>query len=83
MGVRIAKGEKLEDVLNSIGGVSEGVATAIALEQLLLTKVRPQVMDFKFPIISGVSSILKGNITPRIGLTKLMQYPLIDENKGF
>jgi glycerol-3-phosphate dehydrogenase (NAD+) len=83
VGVRLAKGETLEDVLNTTGGVSEGVFTALALEQLILTKVRPKVFDFKFPIISGVASIIKGNITPKIGLTKLMQYPLRDENKGF
>jgi glycerol-3-phosphate dehydrogenase len=83
VGVRLAKGESLEDVLETTGGVSEGVFTALALEQLILTKVRPKVFDFKFPIISGVASILKGNITPRMGLTKLMQYPLRDENKGF
>jgi hypothetical protein len=39
-------------------------------------------MDFKFPIISGVAAILKGKITPRIGLKFLMQYPVRDENRG-
>lgn len=54
--MRLAKGERLKDILDSIDGVSEGVYTAIALEQLIKTKVRPSVFDFKFPIISGVLS---------------------------
>ena len=82
VGYRLAKGERLEDILSSIDGVSEGVFTALALEQLIKTKVRPTVFDFKFPIISGVASIIKGNMTPRFGLTLLMQYPIRDENRG-
>jgi glycerol-3-phosphate dehydrogenase len=82
VGIRLAKGESLDDILQSIDGVSEGVFTALALEQLIRTKVRPQVIEFKFPIISGVASIIKGNITPRFGLSLLMQYPVRDENRG-
>ncbi len=82
VGFRLARGEKLETILKSIDGVSEGVFTALALEQLIITKVRPTVVDVKFPIISGVAAILKGKITPRIGLKFLMQYPILDENRG-
>lgn len=57
VGYRLAKGERLKDILESVEGVSEGVYTAIALEQLIKTKVRPTVFDFKFPIISGVGAI--------------------------
>lgn len=63
-------------------GVSEGVFTALALEQMIKTKVRPTVVDFKFPIISGVAQILKGKISPKVGLTMLMRYPIRDENRG-
>ena len=59
-----------------------GVATALALEQLVFTKVKPEIVNFKFPIISGVAAILKGKITPKIGLKFLMQYPIRDENRG-
>jgi glycerol-3-phosphate dehydrogenase len=83
VGYRLAKGEKLEDILESTGGVSEGVFTALALEQLIKTKVNPRIFDFKFPIISGVAGIIKGTITPQFGLTLLMQYPVRDENRGF
>ena len=72
----------MDDILKSSGGVSEGVFTALALEQLIMTRVRPTVMEFKFPIIAGVAAILKGKITPRIGLKFLMQYPIRDENRG-
>lgn len=82
VGIRLARGEKLESILSSIDGVSEGVFTALALEQLIKTKVRPTVFDFKFPIISGVASIIKGTITPEFGLTLLMKYPVRDENRG-
>lgn len=82
VGIRLAKGERLDDILDSMDGVSEGVYTALALEQLIKTKVKPSLFDFKFPIISGVAAIIKGNITPRYGLTLLMQYPVRDENRG-
>lgn len=82
VGYRLAKGEKLEDILNSLDGVSEGVFTALALEKMIKSKVRAEVVDFKFPIIAGVAQILKGNITPRFGLNLLMRYPVRDENRG-
>jgi glycerol-3-phosphate dehydrogenase len=82
VGMRLAKGEQLSDILASVDGVSEGVFTALALQQLIKTKVRPEIVDFKFPIISGVSSILLGNMTPTFGMKKLMQYPIRDENRG-
>jgi glycerol-3-phosphate dehydrogenase (NAD+) len=82
VGIRLAKGEKLEDILNSSDGVAEGVFTALALEQLIKTKVKPSIFQFKFPIISGVAAILKGSITPKYGLQMLMQYPIRDENRG-
>merc|ERR1711871_1196878 len=45
VGIRLAKGETLEDILASTGGVSEGVFTALALEQLFMTKVKPKIFD--------------------------------------
>lgn len=80
VGCRLGKGEKLEDILKTVDGVSEGVYTALALEELIKTKVRSNVVQMKFPIIVGVASILKGKFTPRAGLLMLMQYPIRDEN---
>lgn len=83
LGYRLAKGESLEDILQNMDGVSEGVFTALALEQMIKTKMsRPNRFDFKFPIISGVAQILKGSITPKFGLNLLMRYPIRDENRG-
>ena len=80
VGVRLAKGETLDDIL-ATSDTTEGVATTLALQQLLMTKVDPRILDFKFPIISGVAAILKGHITPSFGLKLLMQYPVRDENR--
>lgn len=80
VGVRLAQGESLPDIL-ATSDTTEGVATTLALQQLLMTKIDPRILDFKFPIISGVAAILKGHITPSIGLKLLMQYPVRDENR--
>lgn len=83
VGFRLAKGERLEEILRSLDGVSEGVTTVLALEQLLKTKVRENVYDFKYPIVSGVAKIVKGIHTPAFGLEALMKYPLYAENVYF
>ena len=80
VGVRLAKGEALDEIIKNLDGVSEGVLTSVALEKLIKTKVKPSICEMKFPIISGVASIIRGNITPEYGLRLLMQYPLRDEN---
>lgn len=81
IGVRLAKGETLKNIL-ATSDTAEGVSTSLALQQLLMTKVEPRVLDFKFPIISGVASVVKGKITPRAALDLLMDYPVRNENKG-
>jgi glycerol-3-phosphate dehydrogenase len=82
VGYRLAKGESLNSILESMDGVSEGVSTVLALEDLIKTKVRANVYEFKFPIIAGVAQIIRGNITPRFGLNLLMRYPVRDESRG-
>ncbi len=57
------------------------MGTVLALEQLLKSKVRANVLEFKFPIIAGVAQIIKGKTTPRFGLNLLMRYPIRDENR--
>lgn len=80
VGYRLAKGEKLDDILGTIDGVSEGVYTVLALDQLIRSKVRNNVYDFKFPILSGVAKIIQGSFSPSHGLELLMKYPLYAEN---
>lgn len=81
VGFRLARGESLDEIL-ATSDTAEGVSTVLALEQLLMTKVEARVLDFKYPIISGVASVIKGNITPKFGLKLLMDYPVKNENKG-
>jgi hypothetical protein len=79
LGFRLAKGESLPAILATLGGVSEGVNTILALEQLIKTKVKANNFDFKFPIFAGVAKIIRGQLTPQAGLEALMRYPLYAE----
>lgn len=76
LGVRLGKGEKLDDILGSSTEVAEGAATALSLVQLILKSNRSYRKDLKFPIIFGVAEILEGKRTPREGLLDLMNIPL-------
>ena len=77
VGYRLGKGEKLEDILDSMSQVAEGVATAQALTLLVNAKVKGYRKDLKYPILFGVANILNGDISPREGLVLLMEkYPL-------
>jgi len=79
LGIRLGKGERLKDILDSSIEVAEGVETAFALERLIKTSHRSYRLDLKFPIIFGVVDILRGNSTPREGLQDLMLLPIRPE----
>jgi glycerol-3-phosphate dehydrogenase (NAD+) len=77
VGLRLGQGEKLEDILESMSEVAEGVATARALTKLIDERVTGFRKDLKYPILFGVSQILDGEIDAREGLVLLMEkYPL-------
>mmetsp|Transcript_159164 Transcript_159164/g.305344 ORF Transcript_159164/g.305344 Transcript_159164/m.305344 type:complete len:354 (+) Transcript_159164:3-1064(+) len=77
VGFRLGKGESLEEILESMSQVAEGVATARALTELIDQKVKGYRKDLKYPILYGVKAILDGEISPREGLMLLMEkYPL-------
>jgi len=76
VGIRLGRGEKLEDILASTSEVAEGVATARAVTALVNAKVRGYRRDLKFPILFGVAAILDGKLSPREGLERLMSMPL-------
>lgn len=77
VGYRLGKGEKLEDILESMSQVAEGVATARSLVMLMDDRVKGYRKDLKYPILYGVKSILDGEYTPREGLVLLMEkYPM-------
>lgn len=78
-GVRLGRGERLDDILMDMGEVAEGVETAFALERLIKKSHKSYRLDLKFPIIFGVAEILRGDRTPREGLEALMGLPLRPE----
>lgn len=78
-GVRLGRGERLDDILSDMGEVAEGVETAFALERLIKKSHKSYRLDLKFPIIFGVAEILRGDRTPREGLEALMGLPLRPE----
>lgn len=76
LGVRLGKGDKLEDILASSTEVAEGVATAFSLVELIDKNHRSYVRALNYPIIYGVKEILDGKRTPREGLRDLMAMPI-------
>lgn len=79
VGVRLGRGEKLEDILNTSRQIAEGVATSRALVKWLGggEENSPAYIraSLKFPILYGVAAILDGRITPREGLHMLLAMP--------
>ena len=82
LGIRLGRGEKLQDILDSATEVAEGVETAFALERLIKRNHKSYRLDLKFPIVFGVAEILRGDSTPREGLESLMLMPLRPEFPG-
>jgi glycerol-3-phosphate dehydrogenase (NAD+) len=74
-GYRLGKGESMQDILASSTEVAEGVATSIALVNLIKTRCNGYRLDLKYPILFGVASILEGNLTPLDGLKGIMNMP--------
>lgn len=79
VGVRLGRGENLEDILSTSRQIAEGVATARALVKWLGggEENSPAYLraSLKFPILYGVAAILDGRITPREGLKILLAMP--------
>lgn len=65
----------MQDILASSTEVAEGVATSIALVNLIKTRCNGYRLDLKYPILFGVASILEGNLTPLDGLKGIMNMP--------
>ncbi|CAM9184690.1 unnamed protein product, partial [Chrysoparadoxa australica] len=75
-GIRLGKGETMEEILASSTEVAEGVDTALALSDLIRAKDHSYRIDLKYPVIFGVANILKGQLNPRTGMSELMMMPL-------
>ena len=73
VGVRLGRGESLEDILASSTQVAEGVATAAAVV-VLARKHRVAL-----PVLTAVARIVDGEMSPREAVETVMSLPQIPE----
>ncbi|KAI9102193.1 hypothetical protein K1719_023703 [Acacia pycnantha] len=73
VGVRLGSGEKLEDILNSMNQVAEGVSTAGAVIALA------QKYNVKLPVLTAVARIIDNELTPKKAVFELMSLPQVEE----
>lgn len=66
VGLGLAQGRKLEDILRELGHVAEGVHTAAAVEK------RARELDIDMPITSSVCAVLFGGVAPRVAVEQLL-----------
>ncbi|WP_051904432.1 NAD(P)H-dependent glycerol-3-phosphate dehydrogenase [Hippea jasoniae] len=74
VGLRIAKGEKLDDILNSMQMVPEGVSTVLAVKEF------SKKHNIEMPICSEVYEVLFENKNPLNAISALMSRPKKQEN---
>lgn len=60
-GIRLGKGENMQEILSSTTEVAEGVDTAFALVDLI-KKQKGYRLDLKYPILFGMKAILEGKL---------------------
>lgn len=70
VGYRIAKGEKLDDILNDIGEVAEGVRT------LKIGKLIVDHLGASAPLLQTISKVLFEDLTIDRAIKFLMRYPV-------
>ena len=66
VGLGLARGKKLDEVLRDLGHVAEGVHTAAAVQQ------RAQQLDVDMPITQAVCAVLFGGVSPRAAVEQLL-----------
>ncbi len=74
VGLRLGKGEKLNDIVSSLGMVSEGVKTTEAVYK------HAQSLNIRVPITSAMYAVLYEEKNPQEILIELMSSELKDEN---
>ncbi|CAE8591423.1 unnamed protein product, partial [Polarella glacialis] len=74
VGVRLGKGEKIDDVLNSKGGVAEGVFTSRLVVEL---SDQHRVL---LPVLTSVARILNREVEPRKALFEVLSLPPLAES---
>lgn len=73
VGLRLGRGEKLEDILSGMSMVAEGVETCRAAYELA------QARNVDMPIICKMYAVLYGGKDPKDGMRELMDRPLTSE----
>ncbi len=73
LGLQMAKGKSLENVLQDTGTVVEGVTTTEAACEL------SKKVNIELPVASLVRAFLTGSLTPTQAITTLMNRPLVSE----
>ncbi|CAN6469438.1 unnamed protein product [Victoria cruziana] len=72
VGLRLGSGEKLDDILNSMTQIAEGVSTAGAVIALA------QKYKVKMPVLTAVARILDNELTPKKAVLELMNLPQVN-----
>lgn len=73
VGVRLGSGEKLDDILDSMNQVAEGVSTAGAVIALA------QKYKVELPVLTAVARILDNELVPTKAVYELMSLPQVEE----
>ena len=76
VGVRLGRGEKLPEIVASLGSVAEGVKTTASVLKLAARH------GVEMPICIEVDTVLKGEVSPREILQALISRPLKREFEG-
>ncbi|MDR0234073.1 MAG: NAD(P)-dependent glycerol-3-phosphate dehydrogenase [Zoogloeaceae bacterium] len=66
VGLKLAKGKSLSDILAELGHVAEGVPTALEAERLAAR------LDVYMPITQAVASLIRGEFSPRDAVAALL-----------
>uniref|UniRef100_A0A0D9ZV78 Glycerol-3-phosphate dehydrogenase [NAD(+)] n=1 Tax=Oryza glumipatula TaxID=40148 RepID=A0A0D9ZV78_9ORYZ len=73
VGLRLGSGEKLDEIMNSMNQVAEGVSTAGAVIALA------QKYHVKMPVLTAVARIIDNELTPKKAVMELMNLPQVEE----
>ena len=66
MGLRLARGQTLADILRELGHVAEGVYSAATVLE------RARAAGVEMPITAAVVDVIEGRLAPRQALERLM-----------
>lgn len=75
VGAMLGKGKKIDDILNELGSVAEGVKTSKAICELA------KKLDIEVPVSNAIYEAVYTDITPQQLLDKLMNRKLKEEEK--